>query len=64
MQVSCGEAHAACLLDDGTVWVWGCAANNRLGTSHNVDARAPVEMTIFNKLKVIVNSHKILEFMP
>jgi hypothetical protein len=52
MQVSCGEAHAACLLEDGTVWVWGCAANQRFGSSSSMDVFAPVRMTVFDKHKV------------
>src|SRR5271163_4314784 len=52
MQVSCGEAHVSCLLEDGTVWAWGCAANRRFGSSSSLDVCVPTKMTVFDEHKV------------
>ncbi len=33
VQLSCGEDHSMCLLEDGSLWGWGCGTEGRYSIS-------------------------------
>ncbi len=43
-QVSSGNVHTAAIKTDGTLWVWGCAANGRVGDNTLVNKSSPVSI--------------------
>ena len=42
--VSGGDCHSEALLDDGTVWTWGCDNVGELGNGSNLDCPLPVQV--------------------
>jgi alpha-tubulin suppressor-like RCC1 family protein len=41
--VTAGTTHAAAIKTDGTLWLWGQAANGRLGTNSTISHSSPVQ---------------------
>lgn len=42
-QASSGRDHMGAIKTDGTLWVWGCGTNGRLGTNSVIDRSSPVQ---------------------
>jgi alpha-tubulin suppressor-like RCC1 family protein len=42
-QVSMGQTHASAIKTDGTLWLWGCNINGRLGNNSVVSHSSPVQ---------------------
>jgi alpha-tubulin suppressor-like RCC1 family protein len=41
-QVSCGQAHAAAIKTDGTLWTWGVNTSGQLGSNNLAQSNTPV----------------------
>ena len=53
-KITGGEYNTVCLLEDGTVYVWGRNINGQLGVGHTNNVLSPTKVTFFeDKSKVI-----------
>ena len=48
-EIACGDAHSACITEDGDLYVWGCSDNYKLGFPQKVcvDKEIPAHVYYF-----------------
>ncbi|MFL6076449.1 MAG: RCC1 domain-containing protein, partial [Mycobacteriales bacterium] len=57
-----GRGHSMALLDDGTVWTWGCNDHGELGDGTTTERHTPVQVTSLQGVRRITAGGEVPNF--